>query len=579
MKTLKSLSIIFLTIIAMVISSCTQDWNNHYKEKEQIIENENVTIVNAKAVEFLQSEASLSSIFNLLGEVGIIEQISNSTQRHTILVVKDNTPLPDGIDKKYFSRTHVASVSLSPSYIHNGNDGKGMRLKMLNGKNLTIRTEKDEENNTVTYVNGIKVLSITKVNDGFIYELESYIDAPPSLYETILTLDEEYSVFRQMVLGKATRTFDRSASMPVGVDGTGNTVFDSIFTETFPYFAAKGFDLTSEELTATMLLPSNDLITNALNVAKNYLREGNLERQDSILENWFFQSAFFNKIYEPSDFEARVNDASNPDLTSVFSKQWRTTVQQIDYDSRVVMSNGVYYKTTALKLPTNVLIYRLKDHFKWYEFMTAEEKQHFFKETNITYTETKAGVTLWSGWPSAGFPYIDNRTLYFKLDDVGKETKEWKLEFTAVKCTDNGDGTYKMEEFGIPPGEYDLCLGFEEYKSIPVGDERRPGDRYVYFNDELVATITDADLNTTKFHYDRNGQGYPEFYDSGHKFPTDPTGQKVANYDRDGGKVAVIQVTGEGLQPVKFTFHTPVAGSESKLAFHHWCLRPTKNCY
>ena len=574
MKTLKSLSVILLTIVAMVISSCTQDWNNHYKEKEQVIENENVTIVNAKVIEFLQSETSLSSIFNLLGETGIVEQINNSAQRYTILVVKDNVPVPEGIDKKYFTRTHVASVSLSPSYIQSG-----MRLKMLNGKNLTIVTNKDEENNTLTYVNGIKVLSVTKVNDGFVYELESYIDAPPSLYETILTLDEEYSVFRQMVLGKATREFNRSASMPIGVDGTGNTVYDSIFTETFPYFAAKGFDLTSEELTATMLLPSNDLITNALGVAKAYLRDGNLERQDSILENWFFQSAFFNKIYEPADFEARVNDASNPDLTSVFSKQWRTTVQKIDYDSRVVMSNGVYYKTTALKLPTNVLIYRLKDYFKWYEFMSAEEKQYFFKETNMTYTETKTGVTAWSGWPAAGFPKIENRAIYYVLDEVGKEAKEWKLEFTAVKCTDNGDGTYKMEAFGIPPGEYDLCFGFEEYKSIPVGDPRRPGDRDVYFNDELVATISDADLNTTKFHYDRNGQGYPEFYNSSHGTPTDPPGGKPANYDRDGGRVAIIQVTGEGLQPVKFTFHTPVAGADSKLAFHHWCLRPTKNCY
>ena len=574
MKTLKSLSVIFLTIIAMVISSCTQDWNNHYKEKEQVIENENVTIIDAKAIEFLQSETSLSSIFDLLGETGIVDQINNSTQRYTILVAKDDVPVPEGIDKRYFTRTHVASVSLSPSYIQSG-----MRLKMLNGKNLTIVTEKDAENNTITYINGIKVLSITKVNDGFVYELESYIDAPPSLYETILALDEEYSVFRQMVLGKATREFNRAASMPVGVDGTGNTVYDSIFTETFPYFAAKEFDLTSEELTATMLLPSNDLITNALSVARAYLRDGNLDRQDSILEDWFFQSAFFNKVYEPEDFEARVNDASNPDLTSVFSKQWRTTVQKIDYDSRVVMSNGVYYKTTALKLPINVLIYRLKDSFKWYEFMSAEEKQYFFKETNIVYTETKTGVAAWSGWPAAGFPRIENRAVYYALDEVGKETKEWKLEFTAVKCTDNGDGTYKMEAFGIPPGEYDLCFGFEEYKSIPVGDPRRPGDRDVYFNDEYVATITDAQLNTTAFHYDRNGQGYPEFYNASHGTPTDPTGGKPANYDRDGTRVAIIQVTGEGLQPVKFTFHTTTSGPDVKLAFHHWCLRPTKNCY
>ena len=59
----------------------------------------------------------------------------------------------------------------------------------------------------------------------------------------------------------------------------------------------------SENLSATMLIPSNDVVNNALSVARKNLESWNMTRADSILENWIFQSAFFNKIYDKADFE------------------------------------------------------------------------------------------------------------------------------------------------------------------------------------------------------------------------------------------------------------------------------------
>ena len=569
MKTLNLISVIAITVIAMVITSCDEGWNDHYKEKQQVIDNENVVIVDANIVDFLQSESSLSSVLSLFNETGMIDVIKNSTQSYTILVVNNDVSIPDGIDNSYLARTHMAAVSLSPSYIHNGDDGRGMRLNMLNKKNLTIKRDDTNTDGYSFYFNEIKVNRVIKTNNGYIYELDKYIESPPSLIETIYALGDEYSVFRQMIIDKATRTFDKAASLPLWVDVTGNTVYDSIFIETFPYFEAKGFDITSEDLKATMLVPNNDLVNNAIALGKQYLELTGLQRHDTILENWVFQAALFNKMYEPEDFENTV------DLTSAFGKQWRTTVQQIDYSSRDVMSNGLNYKVTHLQLPVNLLIYRLKDYMHYYELMTAEEKLEYFKETNLIYNKTATEVTEWSGWPSAGFPNIINRVVYFKLDSIGQENGEYKLEFTAVRCVDNGDGSYTMKPFGIPPGEYEVCFGFKEYKNPPA--DRMPGSWDIYFNDEYQMTIPQADLLTTRFHYDRNGQGYPEGYNSSIAVPT--PGGKAGNYDRDGGKVGEITITGEGPQPVKFTFHGKNLGANADIIFHHWCLRPTKNCY
>lgn len=585
MKTLNHISVIAITLIAMVFSSCNDEWKNHYKEGDPIIDNENIASVNAKAVEFLQSESSLSSVFNLFNETGMVDRINSSSQLHTFLVVNNDVSVPDVDDRTYFAKTHIASVGLSPSYIPDN----GMRLLMINGKYLTVTksrsssalaskapSETPEDSLTggySIYFNDIKVTRITKVNDGYVYELEDYIVAPKSMLEVIRDLDDNYSIFREMVLGKATRVFNKAASKPIGVDATGNTVYDSIFVETFDYFTklGKGFDLTSESVTATMLIPSNDLVTQAIEEGKLYLKFSGAQRHDTILENWIFQSAFFNKMYEPTDFQNIV------DMTSIFGKQWRNTVQRVDLNSRMVMSNGLAYKTEYLKLPVNLLIYRLKDYFKYYEKMTADEKLFFFKETNLIYNKTVMEVGPWSGWPAMGFPYIDNTVVYFRLDSIGKEKCEFRLEFTAVRCTDNKDGTYLMEPFVIPPGEYTLHFGFKEYKTPPVN--KYPGNWAVFFNNDSVYTIPQTQHLTTNFHYDRNGSGYPEGYDKDHKGVTDPPDLKKNTYDMDGTKVATITIRGEGPQPVKFTFHGRNLGPDADIIFHHWCLRPTANCY
>ena len=168
-------------------------------------------------------------------------------------------------------------------------------------------------------------------------------------------------------------TFDKEASKIIGVDETGSNVYDSVFIVTNPYFEAKDFNLMSESLSATVLIPSNDVVNQALTIARQNLQEWGMQREDSILRNWTFQSMFFNKKLSKSDFE------DNIDLNSIFSKQWRTTVQRVDLENPVSLSNGVAYYVKELKIPTNVLIYRVKDFMRWYEYLSEEEKALFFK--------------------------------------------------------------------------------------------------------------------------------------------------------------------------------------------------------
>ena len=546
MKTIKYILSSILLISG--IYACNDDWDSHYSQEEQVVNNVNITVVNKSAVDYLQSQPELSTMYQLFSETGVLDEMIEKDLLFTILVVNDDNALSRAVvtdDRTFLAKSHISDISLSPS-----NLSDGQRVLMWNGKYINVSKVENEDNATSISFNGIAVKKITKVNNGYVYEIEDYVETPKSLYELIEGLGDDYSIFREMIMERNQLTFDKEASKIIGVDETGSNVYDSIFIVTNPYFEAQGFNMMSESLSATVLIPSNEVVNRALTVARQNLQEWGMLREDSILENWTFQSVFFDKKLSKSDFEANI------DLNSIFSKQWRTTVQQVDLENPVSLSNGVAYYVTDMKIPTNVLIYRVKDYMRWYEYLSEEEKALYFDNENLTFDKMETKVSEWSGWPGV-FPNIINRVVRFKTTDAA--IKEYTLNFTAFSYDEKNKVT---TPYKIPPGEYDLCLGFEQ---------KMGHDVEVSFNGEYVGTVTASQLTKTDFHYDRGGQGYPEGYDV-----NKATDKKKTNYDRDGGKVGVITI--EGTEPVNVVikFHGINA---SKCCFHHWCLRPTKNCY
>ncbi len=546
MKTIKYILSSILLISG--IYACNDDWDSHYSQEEQVVNNVNITVVNKSAVDYLQSQPELSTMYQLFSETGVLDEMIEKDLLFTILVVNDDNALSRAVvtdDRTFWAKSHISDISLSPS-----NLSDGQRVLMWNGKYINVSKVENEDNATSISFNGIAVKKITKVNNGYVYEIEDYVETPKSLYELIEGLGDDYSIFREMIMERNQLTFDKEASKIIGVDETGSNVYDSIFIVTNPYFEAQGFNMMSESLSATVLIPSNEVVNRALTVARQNLQEWGMLREDSILENWTFQSVFFDKKLSKSDFEANI------DLNSIFSKQWRTTVQQVDLENPVSLSNGVAYYVTDMKIPTNVLIYRVKDYMRWYEYLSEEEKALYFDNENLTFDKMETKVSEWSGWPGV-FPNIINRVVRFKTTDAA--IKEYTLNFTAFSYDEKNKVT---TPYKIPPGEYDLCLGFEQ---------KMGHDVEVSFNGEYVGTVTASQLTKTDFHYDRGGQGYPEGYDV-----NKATDKKKTNYDRDGGKVGVITI--EGTEPVNVVikFHGINA---SKCCFHHWCLKPTKNCY
>lgn len=548
-------------LMPMFLFSCGDLWENHYGNSKTEILNDQVLIVNQSSEQYIQSVDSLSDMYNFLKDNGIFDKLKAKDQLHTLFMVYNSDyAAVDTANATFISNSHVTDISISPSNLYDKE-----RILMWHGKYVSVSLDSLALLGAIDHIeiNGIPVRKVIKTQDGYIYVLDQMIVTPKSLYDVINELGDEYSTFKKLVMEQNVLLFDKTNSKPIGVDNTGNTVYDSVFTITNPFFDKKSFDLTSESLTATVMISSNEVIQKAMDDAKAKLTSWEMTRDSTILKKWILEVAFFSTKYTPTDL------AANVDITSIYSRQWRNTVQQVDTEHPIALSNGVAYKVTWMKIPNNILMYRLKDYFYYYESCTEAQKAEYFVTNNLVFKECITDVTAWTPLPGV-WPTVENRVLTFGFVDALIDG--FILDFTPIKRVPNGEGGYIVKPWKIPPGEYRLAMGYKQSLNVDVA---------ISLNNINLGTITLG--SATTFHYDRGGVGYAEGYQEALDVPGLITNSKKGNYDRDGGQVAAaVMVTGDANgnpAPIKIRIQNTTFGTATKMIFHHWCLRPTINNY
>ena len=555
---------LYASLITGVLSSCSDNWDEHYTQNETDVVNTTITVVNESLSNYLAKENSLASTYQLLNKTGIIDKMAEKSLSYTILAVesgnlKSNRDGDVSSEDLYTAQTYISDVTLAPSSIPNVK-----KLQMWSGKYLDVILATAEDNQSIISFNNATVTKIIKLNNGYLYVIDQAISAPRPLNEIIESLGDDYSIFRDMVLSKCQRIFEKDKSPAIDIDQTGNTDYESVFSIKASYFEAKGLHIMSENINATMLIPSNEVINEALNNAHERLAKWELQREDSIIRNWIVQVCFFNKTYTKEDFE------NTTDLNSIFHVNnsvnsvpvtWRTTVQEVNLDHPINMSNGTAYYITKMKIPTNVLVYRLKDRFESYEKLTDEEKAIYFASENLAYSKTDTPVAPWSGWPQAGYPKLGNTVVYFKLADTSLSGQKFSMDLTPYQYTSDGTN-HKVSSYKIPAGTYKVSMGFK--------DSMKPNNITISINGQVL--VNNASLKYSSYHYDRQGGGLPEGFDKNNGT------KNAAKYDMDGTVIGTITIEEDG-KPI--VIHIEGTGDKSNdvLFFHHWTLKPTADCY
>ena len=587
----------------MLLGACSElSDKDYFKNIETTVNSDELVVVDMSSEEYLSKEPEYSSINELFKSHGIFTALEQKNQLSTMLVVENSDfQAPAGKEAEIDNavKAHVSDIAVSPANLKT--EGNNMRIMMWHGKYINVDLD-DAARNEGKIAGHIMfgtsaVKKVVKTNSGYIYVLSSLLNIPKSIYDYITNLDDNYSILRDSILASGTKEFDKKNSKPIGVNDEGNTVYDSVFIYKNTHFLEKNFDLSSESLTATLLLTSNAVVEEAIADAKVRLQkwglwdEWNAERQynfEYTMRHWIMDAAFFDKKLTPETLLSK--DEENDMLTSIFSKYWKTSVQQIN-PTPIELSNGIAYQVTRLHIPNNVLIWRLKEDFSIYEFCSAEQKESFFQMLNMQFKACTTAVAAWT--PLQGvWPKHECRTLDLTVGDDA--SGDWQLVFTPCKRIFETYPT-RMEmvrkdwlksnltvtgikPFLIPPGKYTLSFGSKQNQNMEITFKVR-----VKGSTDVVAVSDPITLgSTTTFHYDRNPGNFIEGYDPSTENLS--TNKKAGNYDTDGGTVIseleIPDVKGDG-SPVEITIEiaSPTWNGNTTMVFNHWCLRPTKDNY
>jgi hypothetical protein len=570
--------------------------------QEKTNANEAVTATELSCIDYLRQREDLSEMSDLFEATGVYSKMEEQGTLHTLLVV-DNDHFNVDLtlnDSTFIANSHVTDIAIAPSKLNDGD-----RLLMWHSKYVTIAMDDSAKAGNIIdhmYFNNATLSEVISAKDGYIYVISDPIQTPTSLQDFINNLSDDYSIFKDMVQSSGGKSFDRANSTVVGVDEQGNSIYDTVWIYTNEFFDAKDFDLSSEALKATMFYCSDAVLNDALKEADTKLRAWGMRsgsvadgdyvegRSDSILKRWFLEAAFYKKSYSAADLTAQDvaagGDETVNDLSSIYSRQWRTSVQQLDLDNPTELSNGLAYEVKKLTIPTNVLIYRIKEWFYYYDYCDADQKAEYFVMDNLSFNKTNVDVTAWTPWAGV-WPTIEDRVLILKQKDTS--VPSFTLDFTPISATAAGDGTYEIAPYMVPCGAYRLAMGFKQNLGVTLKIAV-----YAVDGEELTLLaesgdiLTDSSVGTT-YHYDRGAtlsNCYPEGYDkTAASNSGSSSASKAQNYDTDGGlilsEVNVHHADETDTTPVRLLFRISAAnvGSVTSYTFNHWCLRPTANNY
>lgn len=528
---MKRTTILLSIVLACAMMACTKTWENHYAELEE----SPLTLY-----EYFSTEAEYSDFFNLLKTAEVDSELVRD-QYLTVWAVKNQDfdissigVMEPGMVGKY----HANFLSLGASSLKNG-----LRVRTLNGIYLTIK-----QNGGENFANDVKIISSQKFKNGVVHQIESILIPRVNMFDYVCMLPDEYSIIRDSIVFYNQQMFDKTNSIPIGVDQTGNTIYDSIFYVYNPIFEKA--NISSEFSEFTLFIPKNEVINNTLTKLKSqYEMMGKkFASADSLLAMTWIKEAIFHP--------GKISDYLGiTDLTSSFNRTWRTTVQKVDQSNPIEFSNGIAYNVSDLKIPNNVVIKRIKSLSHYYEYLDETEKAELYH----TYGAKSTSIV------NAGAAALSGR-YYWCYQALGDSTNdEFSIEFAPLGLDTLEDKSIDAYEMKVPPGEYNFYMGFWS-KGHPYVD--------FYFQSgsdpiaaDLSPLITEVNVSaSTPWNFDRVNE-------------TDPL---IKKWDGLGGLVGVVTITGDEMTTfrVKVKFNKLLTSDASKkMTIYHWSLKPTANNY
>lgn len=543
---------IFLLIIAsaFIFASCSDDWDKHYDKNSN---NEDVSPLTLK--EYFDGESEYTEFYNLLKSTGIDEELGRN-QHLTIFAVKNANYEYVGFENLVdtaVAQYHICNLSFGISDLK-----QGLRIMASSGIYVTI-TESDGG----FYANRFKIESSKRFKNGVVHEITSLMKPLGNMFEYLKMLNDDYSIIRDSILISNEKRFDRVNSTPIGVDPTGNTLYDSVFIDYNPIFEKINFGSEFEQF--TLFLPNNEVIRSCFETMHDQYRMmgNNFTQEDTLLAmRWMKETIFHQGLIENYHEKLDLSTPYSDGVAAGGLRVWRTSVQQVDEDNYEDLSNGRVYKVTKLKIPNNVIISRIKSRAHYYEYLTDEQKETWYIGKGLSKPQMEGGIEVAAGDDTPkGAPIAKYWLL--KVNGVLASTDELSVEFPPI---DYNEETGEANIMKVPPGEYTFYMGFQSKNHAYVDIYFKQGDEYYTDEDQPLNEDIQAE-SSSPWNYDRVNE----------------TDKNIEKWDGLGGPVGTVNIEGDEMDTfrikVKFNRLFNSGITTKRLLIYHWALKPTSNNY
>ena len=256
-------------------------------------------------------------------------------------------------------------------------------------------------------LDGLNISKIVKTVNGFVYYVDGILPIRQSAYELLLSLGEDYSRFKNLVLSYDYKYFDREHSKPIGVTTDGRVLYDSVIivkNTLMDRYTSDGtpiWDMRSESYNTTMFIPNNELIENAIKAASDsipqWLNRMPTKADTLKFEEWIVKACFSDHNLSGADvntsasdikcvegYQEIINEATDQiTYKNLEGAWWRPSVQKVDIANAVTLSNGMAYYCQEFKIPNHVVIYRVKSRlYELWNNMTPTQQAQYFRWEN-----------------------------------------------------------------------------------------------------------------------------------------------------------------------------------------------------
>lgn len=524
-----------------LLVGCNTAWDKYFN---QVGEYEGEAVSPLNLLDYLKTQESYSDFVGLLEKAGVDEVLTKNQVLTVWAIPNENIPIEiksaDSTTLRQFMKNHINNVALYKSKLG------PRRIHTLAGK--ILKTEVDENIYTIDEV------TITRMNqicqNGVIHELKDGVLTPKkNIYEYMMSLGEECSIFRDTLNAYNDTVFDRANSLPIGENELGNTVYDSVFVIENPFLPARG-DIRDEERELTLFLPTNDVVKSMLMSVSSFFAQMKMEfttADTNRIMTWMLKSVVHSG--------RMTSYPTGRSLTSVHGSEWRTDKEYVKEDFENC-SNGNVYIVSTLVFPRK-------------EYMEKLEIRPYYA---LLVDKSKQGELLQG---SEGVTFSIQTNTYGLGKDVlianmpSSDKNAW-IQFQAVIRNTKG----VIEAKKVMPGTYKLSASYKAWNN------RKVALYAVYEDQEGVheEKVTEFDLmkkanaNSGTIGNSPYNNGYFEF------IPIEDAGKDEPKDGRNGLILAKFEVKADwGYDYLKFKLVN--IGGASVMNPEYFLLEPTDDNY